>query len=966
MKGSLSILLVCAAFILCGTEFALTKNGKAVSSIVLRKNATPVEQHAASELANFLAKISAGERPAVGTAPVKGKYPIYLELTEDKRVKEEGLKLSADEKALRIAGNTPVGVLYGVYEVLKRYGGILWLVPGEKGEYFKVKPTITVPEMTYIHNPDFSYRDVSKVCMSNTSPVWDTWDWGLRNNMRFHASPHMLRKYFDQLKKRAFIAKMGGHCFSPLLVYNPKNKNMKEIKKYAEGMLKEHPEYFPLIRGKRVLSYHGGVQSQPCTSNPEVIKLIAKNAAYQMKNSIVQPVILGFCNNDIPSWCECENCVAQDPPEERKNGIVSTRYWLFANAVFEEINKLFPEARFGGHSYQTFSRAPKGVKPYQEKNLSYVSLSNHRHCWKHPLNDKNCPTNRWYYEYNKEWNDMGVPLKTYEEFLYAGRQFIPAEKNFVDELKFFKKHFPNVTGMETEICCPDGIYNGRFKNYLNYNNWEMMWQTIYLAMRFHWDVNADYDKEYEKINSLYYGKGWDGGMREFRKLLTELYMNASGCHGYGHSTPRGKFLDVPGAKEKLYKYLDSAEKAAGKDPDPRASANVKKVREFFEMTWIKEYNNYITSFRSITAYPFMDKITIDGKLDEKDWRNADVTTRFKTTRTNEVAKYQTAVKVAYDADNIYLGIECLEDLKEDKLFVLDNKHDGPVWNDNGVEIFINDPILGSAYYQFIINSKGVVTDGIANPRFDKAYESGAEVKTRFVEGKYIMEVKIPAKSITGSKITAGTVLRMNVMRCRRPVSGAGEKESSTWGSGQPYSVETYHPVSFAAPRQVSAGNRTIVDTRAWKNGSFDEVKKNPRVPKHWNLHGSKIAPASWAYSNNKGYGGDLEYLLHPGSKTNYFVRLRSGFIISNYTLKKGEYTVVYRARGKGTLQFRVLANNTTVTLHNEKIDTGNWKTFRFTFTPPANKNSKKTYQGLVLWPQGKDKSYIDVDDIYLR
>ena len=99
MKGSLSVLLVCAAFILCGAEFPLMKNGKAVSCIVLQKNATPVEQHAADELAKFLAKISNGERPAIGTEPVKGKYPIYLELTKDKRVKEEGLKLSADKKA---------------------------------------------------------------------------------------------------------------------------------------------------------------------------------------------------------------------------------------------------------------------------------------------------------------------------------------------------------------------------------------------------------------------------------------------------------------------------------------------------------------------------------------------------------------------------------------------------------------------------------------------------------------------------------------------------------------------------------------------------------------------------------------------------------------------------------------------------------------------------------------------------
>ena len=92
--------------------------------------------------------------------------------------------------------------------------------------YFDDTSTITVPEMTYIHNPDFSYRDISKVCMSSNSPVWETWDWGLRNNMRFHASPGVIRQNFDGLKKRAIIAKMGGHCFSPLLVYNPKNKTI--------------------------------------------------------------------------------------------------------------------------------------------------------------------------------------------------------------------------------------------------------------------------------------------------------------------------------------------------------------------------------------------------------------------------------------------------------------------------------------------------------------------------------------------------------------------------------------------------------------------------------------------------------------------------------------------------------------------------------------------------------------------
>ena len=61
MKTVLTGILLAVVFVLCGEEFALTKNGKAVSSIVLGKNATVVEKHAADELAKFLAKISNGE-----------------------------------------------------------------------------------------------------------------------------------------------------------------------------------------------------------------------------------------------------------------------------------------------------------------------------------------------------------------------------------------------------------------------------------------------------------------------------------------------------------------------------------------------------------------------------------------------------------------------------------------------------------------------------------------------------------------------------------------------------------------------------------------------------------------------------------------------------------------------------------------------------------------------------------------
>ena len=117
-----------------------------------------------------------------------------------------------------------------------------------------------------------------------------------------------------------------------------------------------------------------------------------------------------------------------------------------------------------------------------------------------------------------------------------------------------------------------------------------------MAMSFHWDVKGDYNKIYEEANSFYYGKGWEGGMKDFRKMLTKLYDDAAGCWGYAHSVPVGRYLDKPYAKEQLLKLLDAAEKAAASDPDPRALKHCKETRNFFMETWVNAYDDYIKNY----------------------------------------------------------------------------------------------------------------------------------------------------------------------------------------------------------------------------------------------------------------------------------------------------------------------------------------------------------------------------------
>ena len=84
---------------------------------------------------------------------------------------------------------------------------------------------------------------------------------------------------------------------------------------------------------------------------------------------------------------------------------------------------------------------------------------------------------------------------------------------------------------------------------------------------------------------------------------------------------------------------------------------------------------------------------------------------------------------------------------------------------------------------------------------------------------------------------------------------------------------------------------------------------------------------------------------------------------SRYGQKNDKITVIFRARGKGKLNFRVLRKNRTQTISNMEINSDNWKDYKFTFQRPGD---KKEEQHLIVWPSVKGDGYIDMDDIYLR
>ena len=459
MKSRLLLSILFAAgglFSLEAKDYVLVDNGKVKTSIVLTDKNCPVQNHAAEELATYLAKISGSkDKVAIGTAAVKGTYPIILKLDTKDKAKADGYTLNATDKGITVSAINKFGILSGSYAILKDNTSIAWVFPGADGEYFKVQPTIKVKGGTKTVNPSFTHRNLSFHAMAVTSQVFDTWNWMARNNLRYTGYQfHFTGKYpvlTREMKKRDYSLNVNP-AFSCLLsgyTWGDKRKSPA-----IDKLFKEHPEYFPVINGKRTKLT--GQRYQPCTSNKDVIRISAKNIVENMKKVYSFGEKKGTTvvfNDDGTGWCQCENCKKIDTPRDKKNGFVSNRFWTFMNAMAEEVAKLDKNGELYGMAYQNFVAHPE-IKIHPR--VTGAVLSFNRLCYRHKVDDPDCMLNRPFHSYYEGWAKKGITLVGREELATHGNHFQPAEETYVHLLKYYKKK--NFGGTHIAIAPPDGWY----------------------------------------------------------------------------------------------------------------------------------------------------------------------------------------------------------------------------------------------------------------------------------------------------------------------------------------------------------------------------------------------------------------------------------------------------------------------------------------------------------------------------
>ena len=265
--------------------------------------------------------------------------------------------------------------------------------------------------------------------------------------------------------------------------------------------------------------------------------------------------------------------------------------------------------------------------------------------------------------------------------------------------------------------------------------------------------------------------------------------------------------------------------------------------------------------------------------------------------TTSMAAQQTFVRMVYEPDNLYIAMEMMEPTPSK--MISNYKSGRPIWEDNTAEVFINHPDMNRGYIQFIINHLNNVFDakGAAGSPLNSKFASEAEVKTKVLKDRWVLEMRIPASSL-GLKCFPGHTWLVNFQRYR-VVEGV-KNESSSIASGAGNNVDAFLPVSFAAKRSVAGGMKTEIDSRFWKNGRFSETyKKKPyKNPKIKTVIKDGVFPYAWHDAGTDGY-----YAIekHPDRHNDNYMHLKRARFYQLHKGKQSQFRFVLDAKGKGSL-----------------------------------------------------------------
>jgi len=201
----------------------------------------------------------------------------------------------------------------------------------------------------------------------------------------------------------------------------------------------------------------------------------------------------------------------------------------------------------------------------------------------------------------------------------------------------------------------------------------------------------------------------------------------------------------------------------------------------------------------------------DALATSRSWPEAGAFTGLSNLSSGQLSRTQPVFWIARDATRLVVGWR-MPKLDDRPLAKQVTGHDGPLWNDDSVEVFLDPGHTHSGYFQLMANANGVQTDARGR---DLSWDGKWEVRTAETEGAWAGLALIPFATLEAASPEEGVIWAANFGVDRspeqRPMGGWEQEEANlTWsrlGSGS-----TFHePVSFGH-LVFHAGDRVQVTT----------------------------------------------------------------------------------------------------------------------------------------------------------
>ena len=151
----------------------------------------------------------------------------------------------------------------------------------------------------------------------------------------------------------------------------------------------------------------------------------------------------------------------------------------------------------------------------------------------------------------------------------------------------------------------------------------------------------------------------------------------------------------------------------------------------------------LASVRTIRAQRVEGRTVLDGRLDEPFWQRADKASDFSVIYSSKTAAVRKTVgRVAYDDDNLFVGVDCLEP-RMDLLKRITAKSSGKFDYHEGetVEIFLDVAHNRKEFFQILVNTNGSWVTHTTQAMQLRNVEIYPAVQFR--EDGFSIEVKIP-------------------------------------------------------------------------------------------------------------------------------------------------------------------------------------------------------------------------------